>query len=169
MITWLRAASERRPARVDGPPAEGAQGARVESDLGAGSIVLAGPRGDVALVWKAGDGRRERLLPPGDYRLRTTRSERTEKGEHWFVSSTGPPGEPRALEPGEVARFEVDDSVHFEGQARWQHGSLQLGFAVKGADGRGLSVYRAGRRVPVDYALLDRAGEVLTGGRMNYG
>jgi hypothetical protein len=48
-------------------------------------------------------------------------------------------------------------------------GRLQLGFGIQGADGRGLSVYRNDKRVPVTYKLLARKGRVLASGGMNYG
>lgn len=142
---------------------------RVKSDLGAGSIILAGPDGDVTLSWAAADEARERLLPAGTYRLRTTRSERSQGDEHWFVSSTGPAGKPRRFAAGAVETIKVDDSVRFEGRAKRESGELQLNFMIAAADGRGLSVYRDDRRVDVGYEVLDRKGGVLATGTMNYG
>ncbi|MHC4957726.1 MAG: hypothetical protein ACYTGN_05065 [Planctomycetota bacterium] len=48
-------------------------------------------------------------------------------------------------------------------------GGLQLGFSITGADGRGLSIYRNGKRVAVSYRLVDGNGKVLDRGPMNYG
>lgn len=139
----------------------------VATNLEAGSIVLAGPKGDVALVWTGPN--QERGLPPGRYRLRTTRVERLKGKEHWFLSSTGPPGKAFDVEAGKTTRIEVPATVHFKPVVRRHGAKLQLGFSIVAGDGRGLSVYRDDRRVPVRYKVLDEDGRELVAGRMNYG
>ena len=141
-------------------PSDG--GGAVASDLAAGSIILQGTKGDVAVVWKAGEKDRARTLPAGAYRLRTTRIEREKDGEHWFLSSTSPPGLVVVVEPGKTATIDVKDEVHFKGRVRAHGGKVHLGFGITGADGRGLSVYRNDKRVAVTY-------RVLAEGAMNYG
>jgi hypothetical protein len=141
----------------------------VRSNIGSGSIVLAGPKGELTLLWRAGDKERRRAVPVGTYRLRTTRVVRKESGEDWFISTSGPAGKPRHLRSGETARLDIDPSVHFNSTVRRKSGRLQLGFTLKGADGRGLSVYRSDRRVPVTYRILSADGRVLGKGKMNYG
>jgi hypothetical protein len=132
-----------------------------------GSVVLSGRGGDVQLVWTK--EKRTWSLPPGAYRLRTSRVEREKDGEHWFLSSCGPPNKPFALEAKEH-RLDPGDTVHFQGMFRgWKQDRLVLGFAIRGADGRGLSIYRQDRRVPVTFEVLDKSGDVLEQGRMNYG
>ncbi len=141
----------------------------MEADVEAGNVLLAGPAGDVLLVWKRGEKDRARGLPPGSYRLRTVRVEREEKGRHWFVSTTGPAGEPLALEAGKTRRIEVPGEVRFHAMAKRKGREISLGFDVKGPDGRGLSVYRDDRRVPVLYRVLDAKGDEVASGTMNYG
>jgi len=123
----------------------------------------------VALVWTAADAVRTRALPPGEYRLRTTRLERVEDGAHWFVSSTAAPGAARRVAAGETLRLDVDPTVVFRGRVQKKHGKLHLGFVLQGRDGRGLSIYRADKRVPVTYRVVDSAGNELASGTMNYG
>ncbi len=141
--------------------------ALVETNLEKGSIILAGDKGDFALVWKGKKG--SRSLLPGGYRLKTTRIARTKGKGHWFLSQTGPPLPPQQLEPGKTIRIDVGDSVHFTPSVKREKGRLQLGFGIRGADGRGLSVYRNDKRVPVTYKLLSRDGRVVASGKMNYG
>lgn len=156
--------------RVDAPVDDAKGLGVVTSDLKAGSIVLAGPKGDVTLVWKAGDGDRARMLAPGAYRIRTTRVEREKKGVHWFLSATARPKEAsRDVKAGGRLRLDVPATVHFNGQVQRRGERLQLGFGVKDDRGRGLSVYRAGKRVPVTYKVLSKRGKVLAQGTMNYG
>jgi hypothetical protein len=141
--------------------------AHVETNLEEGSIILKGKEHDVALVWK---GKREaRLLAPGYYRVRTTRIVRRKGKDHWFLSQTGPPLPPSPFEQGKTIRIEVGDSVHFKGHVKRKKDRLQLGFGIRGADGRGLSVYKNDKRVPVTYKLLSRDGRTLASGTMNYG
>lgn len=128
--------------------------------------MLVGPAGDVTLVWSKGG---KRALPAGTYRVRTTRVERERGGMHWFLSSTSPPRESITIKAGRTVRVEVDDAVHFTCRARRKDDRIQLGFAIKGADGRGLSVYKNDRRVPVTYKVLAKDGKVLASGTMNYG
>jgi len=141
----------------------------VEPEFERGSVVLRGPTGDVSLVWADGKGPRARSLAPGEYRLRTTRVVREHEGRDWFLSSTGPLGPTRTLRAGETAKVEGCAEVRFQAHARRRHAELQLGFSVTGADGRGLSVYRDGRRVDVSYEVVDGAGRVLSRGTMQYG
>jgi len=121
-------------------------------------------------VWKTEDEDRARTLPSGTYRLRTVRIEKERDGTHWFLSSTGPPGEALAVEAGKTARLDVKAEVHFEAVARRQReGGVQLGFSIRGADGRGMSIYRDDRRVAVSYSLRAEDGSVVAEGTMNYG
>lgn len=133
--------------------------------------MLGNESGDVTLVWTDGEKDQARPVPPGSYALRTTRVERTQGGVTWFISSTGPAGDAMALRAGATRRIAVTDTVHFEAmvQRAGASGALQLGFAVRAADGRGLSVYRDDRRVPVTFEVLSKAGKVLASGTMNYG
>lgn len=144
--------------------------ARVEADIRAGSVVLAGPQGRFRLVWKEGDRRRKRPLPRGTYRLRDVRAEGTHEGVHWFFSSSGPWKKARRIEVEGETKLEVGDTVHVRvGSPGFKDGKLRIGFALLAADGRGLSIYRDGKRVPVGYRVLDKEGAVLAEGTMRYG
>jgi hypothetical protein len=138
-----------------------------------GSAVLAGPDGEVTLAF--GADAKECALPPGKYRVRTTRIVR----ENFILSSAGKP-EPalemkecakkaRMMDVAETARLQVGETVRFECRAKRHGKKLQLGFMIKGADGRGLSVYKDDKRVPVTYKVLAADGKVLAEGKMTYG
>lgn len=138
----------------------------VTASFETGSVVLAGPAGDVTLAWSKG-GRR--ALPAGTYRVRTTRVEREQGGVHWFLSSTSPPREKITVKEGRTVRIEAGAVVRFTPRIRQKDDRMQLGFAIRGTDGRGLSVYKNDRRVPVTYKVLAKDGQVLASGTMNYG
>jgi hypothetical protein len=154
------------PKRVDKATDLATGFGRVTAGFGAGSVVLAGPDGAVTLVWNKGGSR---ALPAGTYRVRTTRVEREKGGVHWFLSSTSPPRERITVKAAGTVRVEVGDAVHFQPRIGRKGDRMQLGFTIKGADGRGLSVYKNDRRVPVTYKVLAKKGKVLASGTMNYG
>ena len=164
LIDWLKDADRKRPSRST-------DGAAIVKAKDAGSVVLAGPGGDeVCIVW--GPRQPQARVTFGRYTVRTTRIERKLNDERWFLSSCGPVAQKQKkikLKRGEN-NFKLGDSVHFEGMIRgWRDGRLQLGFAVRGKDNRGLSVYRNDKRVPVTYKILTKKGKVLKQGSMNYG
>ena len=134
-----------------------------------GSVILAGPEGNVTVIWSEGDRDRRRGLPAGSYRVRTTRIERRKGDDHWFVSSTAPNGTEQRLVAGRTTKLTFAPEVHFQSRVKREGNRLQLGFVIQGADRRGLSVYRNDKRVPVTFEVLSASGKVLARGRMNYG
>lgn len=170
MIRWLGSDQAPRPELIDSAPDDDSDASFIESNIETGSVVLA--RGDrrITLAWKKGDDSRRRALPAGSYRLRTTRVERVDKdGTRWFVSLSGPGGRKLRIATGKTNRLVIDTAVHFKGKVKRRGHRLQLAMAITGANGRGLSIYKNGKRVAVDYKLLDAKGRVLARGRMNYG
>jgi hypothetical protein len=173
----LTSETEARPERVDEAPSDREKSALVTTSMARGSVVLSSPgRRDVALVWngKADAKRPEpRALPPGKWRVRTTRIERTKAGEHWFLSASSPHGQKLELEAGKPAHVEVAAVVVFNGKAARKGNGLQLGFTITSRDPggghRGMSIYKNKKRVPVLYEVRDTDGKVLSSGRMNYG
>ncbi len=143
--------------------------ARVVLERGSGHLVLSGERGEFAPAWRASDVERARGLPAGRYHLRTARLERELEGTHWCVSISGPPAPSLTLDAGRTRVLSVDGGIHFAAQARAEEGEIKLGFSIRSADRRGLSIYRDDRRVSVSYAVRAPSGEVLRTGTMSYG
>jgi len=111
-----------------------------------------------------------RGIPPGKYRLRTVRIERMEKDVHWFISATSPPRKPMQLRSDKKITIEVPDAIYFNGRVKPAgERQLQLGFVIEAKDRSGLSIYKAGKRVPVSYKVFSTKGTALAWGKMNYG
>ena len=123
----------------------------------------------MALVWAAGEKKRVRGIPPGNYRVRSVRQEREEKGSHWILSATTPHADARRFTAGKTTRLKVGDTLHIAGRAKLKKKRLQLGFSLQNAAGWGASVYRDDKRVAVTYEVLGKGGRVLASGPMNYG
>lgn len=167
-MKWLEA--QKPPPRA---PEKREGSGRVTASFETGSAVLSGPDGEVTLAWDAKTT--EYALAAGKYRVRTTRIVR----ENWIISSAGAP-EPaltvrlcaqpaRSMDVAETAHLRIDETVRFQCSAKRKGAKLQLGFSINAADGRGLTVYKDDRRVPVTYKVLAKDGTVLAEGTMTYG
>ena len=87
----------------------------------------------------------------------------------WFLSSTGPAVKKVQVSARSPNKLAIPGAVHFKARAHRKGQKLQLGFALFGADHRGISIYREGKRVPVTYRVLDQKGKTIAKGAMNYG
>jgi len=66
---------------------------------------------------------------------------------------------------GKNTRLEFDLRIHLASRIAGQRGSVY----VAGAHRAGLTIYREGARIPMEYRLLDGDGKTLTTGPMEYG
>ena len=80
------------------------------------------------------------------------------------------PCSPTGLRSGKKITLEVPNTIHFTGKVK-RNGKrqLRLGFGIQSKDRHGLSIYKAGKRVPVTYKVLSSKGTPLARGKMNYG
>lgn len=169
----MKSEERQRPTRFSAAPEDGGtkdKFALVESSIAQGSVILAGPKGDIALDWRKGDKDRVRGIPPGTYRVRTVRIERTKGKDQWFLSMTQPPKKPLRFSSSKRVKLDTSDTIRFAAHARPAgKKKLSLGFSIKGKAGEGLSIYRNGKRVSVTYTMFDAKGHRLGSGKMNYG
>jgi len=163
LIEWLKGRGGERPLTQIEPDAPSGY---ITTDVAAAQLILIGSGRPVTV--RVGNGKKA-PVPEGRFLLRTVRVQREKDGVAWFTSSTGPGGKPTRVRAGETTKVNLDPTVHFEAQAKRDKGELRLGFAIRGADGRGLSIYRDWKRVSIRYEVLDASGKALAGGRMNYG
>jgi len=147
------------------------------SEDGMGTVTPSFERGDLFLVDEEGtafrlswtgdekDGERKRALPAGKYALRTYRIVREKDGERWHVSATRPTIMSVEVKAGSNVEVEVDDSISIS--SRLNSGQAQM--MIHGDKKAGLSIYRAGKRIPIGYRVLGDDGTVLASGNMRYG
>jgi hypothetical protein len=161
---------------VDAPPAAadpGGGGRRgfVESDLGEGELFLAGAHHRVyRLAWIAGEKDRRRALPPGTYKLTGYRLVRADReGTRWFISTTSHGFRDVVVEAGKPTRVAIDPAIRITTRASLAADGLGGQMGIQAEPHVGLSIYRAGKRIPIDYRALDGDGRVLARGTMTYG
>lgn len=169
MIEYLSGTGLTRPTLIDKAPTERKTVALVTAPFDAGTITLAGPDGDVTLLWNHGEGTQARGIPAGAYRLRTTRVELAQGKKIWFISSTGAARDVRDYKQGATTSLPFPSQVHFTCRAKRKGKALSLGMGIKDASGQGLSIYRGSKRLTVGYAVLDAKGKELATGTMNFG
>jgi len=114
---------------------------------------------------------RRRSLPAGVYTLIGYRVIRRDKaGKIWFVSATAPRGIRKfAVVAGKQGKLEIDEQVAVDCAARRTKLGLRLLVTVTGEIESGLSIYRNGRRIPLEYRVLDSKGRVVARGGLEYG
>lgn len=137
----------------------------VMANVPQGEVFLKSDGGKVyRLTWAKGDKQRRRHLPAGSYQLT---GYRLVKGD-WFVSATG--GRSRVkVRRGKTTRLKVAAGVAVKFRAQRKGRNLFLGMGVQGSGGMGLSIYRGGKRIPIQYRLLSSKKKELASGKMNYG
>lgn len=121
----------------------------------------------VRLSWEDGpSGDRRRGVAPGRYDLVGYRLlARDVRGVEWHVSAGGTTIRELVLTAGTETRLALDPTIELD--ASLAHEGPRV--TVQGEAGAGLSIYRAGRRIPLRYRLRDAAGRVLDGGAFTYG
>lgn len=109
---------------------------------------------------------RRRALPPGRYTMLGYRLNRTdEHGERWDLSATKPGMRKLTIESDEVLELELDERITLRHRLTHKRFSVN----VIGDHGVGLTIYRAGKRIPIDFALQDQDGKQRFEGRIRYG
>lgn len=140
----------------------------LSSNISNGEMFLVDARGkSFRLSWKteAKQSPAARALPAGKYRLRTYRIQRELKGETWHLSSTAPAIRTVEIVAGENTVLKVDRRITVTSRVKGKRGMMN----IVGEHGAGLSIYQAGRRIPIRYRVLDAEGEELAQGAMTYG
>lgn len=111
-----------------------------------------------------GDPRRG--LAPGRYDLvGYLLLARDVRGVPWHVSAGGTTIRELTLTAGTETRLAIASTIELD--ASLAHDGPHV--TVQGEAGAGLSIYRAGRRIPLRYRLRDAAGRPLDGGAFTYG
>lgn len=191
MIQFLASGRLKPPLSIHLPGKQGSVGHGVlVPSFAEGSVLLKDAVGDVVRVaWesvtsaskvpggkavaraKPSEASMRRSLPAGVYTLigyRVIRRDRS--GRSWFVSATDPLGIRKfAVVSGKQKRLEIDERVSVECAARRTRMGLRLQVTVSGEIEAGLSIYRAGRRIPMEFRVLDSGGRVIARGGMEYG
>ncbi len=136
---------------------------------GIGALLVKDADGqDWRLSWEGDEpgADRRRGLPPGSYDVTGYRMiDRSREGEEWHISVTGVRHWKLEVDTGETLEVEVDATVHMRSGMRGKRATM----SIVGMHGAGLSIYKDGRRIPINFRVTDSEGEVLAKGPMNYG
>ena len=184
MIACLKSGSRKPPVTVTDPPG------KERGDVGfltptfdEGTLLLKSKSGEhYRLAWikderdqsagaaAAADSDRRRALPAGEYQLTNyVLLRRDAKQVQWFLSATGRLIRKIIVKAGEEQKIKLAEAVFMQCRAKPAHSQFEITMMIAGEHHSGLSLYRNGRRIPVQYRIIDQEGNELATGPMQYG
>ena len=159
----------------------------VQPSFAAGSILLKNAEGGfLRLSWGEGgevlaqvddqvddqEDDLKRAVAPGRYTLAGYRIlKHDDEGTRWFISALSPRGTRIVnVEKGKTTDIRVDETIFMQAKGRINKADrLAIQMQVLGGNHSGLSIYRDGVRIPIDYQIAVDDREILETGPMEYG
>jgi hypothetical protein len=185
LIKFFEARSIDPPRAITAPPAgidASTTDGFVRSNIPHGSLFLKDAHGKITrLAWKPTSetkpSTRLRALPPGTYTLTGYRIVRTDDtGTTWHISTLSPHGIRKVqVKPALPVEVRIDPTVHINASGHIPEKGPNVGkFAVTasilGQHHAGLTIYRAGKRIPLAYVITARGRDAaLEKGALDYG
>jgi hypothetical protein len=123
------------------------------------------------LIWDAEEAKdRRRALPAGDYVLTGyTITSRDKHGKEWHIAASAKMIAKLKVEAGATQPFKLDETIHIHFQSRVARRKLIVSVGVHGEHHSGLSIYKEGKRIPLDWQLTDASQKTLADGKLQYG
>ena len=133
----------------------------------------------IRLAWEPADGARNqpggkttrwRALPPGAYTVIGYRIMRDDdSGTEWCLSGISPKGLQKLdVKPGRVQKVTIPPSITFGARGTAGNGFM-IQVPIQGAHHAGVTIYKAGKRIAMSYAITGADGKELESGTMTYG
>ena len=197
MIRFLQSGALKPPHTVHRPPKAGATGyGLVVPSFEQGVVVLRDAKRHVIRVaWepptpkgtKSKDGKKaassgqkrdkptagdnSRALDPGVYTVIGYRVIRRDKaGARWFVAATESRGLKRiSVTRGQRQKIEIDPAIAVDCAALRTKSGLRILMTITGENESGLTIFRQGRRIAIEYRVLDAQEREVVSGVMKYG
>ena len=197
MIRFLRSGALKPPRTIHRPPKAGSTGyGLVVPSFDEGVVVLRDAKRHVVRVaWetltpkvtkpkkpkkrvpsvqkrrKRATGNNSRALDPGVYTIIGYRVIRRDKtGTLWFVSATETRGLKRiSVTAGKRQRIAIDPAIAVDCAALRSKTGLRILMTITGENESGLTIFRQGRRIAIEYRVLDAQGRAIASGVMKYG
>ena len=147
-----------------------------------GALVLKNENGEfVRLEWPGTDraaskktdrpadaGRRP--LPPGKYTVTNYRVARRDKdGREWFISATGKNIRQIEVVASQTHRLDLKPEIAMNCRVKSTGASVEVQAMIMGEHHAGLTIYRDGKRIPMEFVIVDADSKELASGPMNYG
>jgi hypothetical protein len=168
LIDYLRSQPLDLPTPITSTKAVGEGQGSVTSNITNGDLFLVDAEGKAfRLSWQDGasDKPEARVLPAGEYSLRTYRIARKQQGQDWHLSATAPKIQKVEVLEGKSVAIKVRHQITITSNVQGRMGTMN----IIGAPKVGLSIYRDQKRIPIDYRVLDADGKPLATGAMRYG
>lgn len=173
MIAFLKSGELPVPQAVAMPPTGViADAGFVIPNFGQGTVLLKDVDGKFhRLVWAdAAEKDRRRALRPGVYAITGYTVTRADSnGKDWHVAGTGRMIGKLKVETGTTQAVKLADAIHLKLQAKRSGDTLLITADVQGEHHCGLSIYRDGKRIPLDWRVTGGNQQILASGTIEYG
>ena len=73
-----------------------------------------------------------------------------------------------AMQSGRTQKISIDSSITFGAKGSAQNGFM-IQVPIQGQHHAGVTIYKNGKRIPMNYVVTSADGKVLEMGKMNYG
>lgn len=111
-----------------------------------------------------------RPLPPGKYTMTNYRVARRDKdGREWFISATGKNIRQIEVVAGQTQRLDLKLEIGMNCRAKPTASGVDVQAMIMGEHHAGLTIYRDGKRMPMEFVIVDSDGKELASGPMSYG
>ena len=173
MIAFLESDALKRPTTVAADTAFDTETGRVTSTISQGELFLH-PEGRkeerYRLHWAEKDKDRGRPLPVGTYVVTGYRHVAAAKDEaRWVWSTTSGGYDKLEVRADDTTHFAVRTELRVRARAIQRKGKHRVGLVFQAEKKLGNTLYRDGKRIPIEWQLLDGSDEVLSKGKMRYG
>ena len=155
------------------PPKDAEVTGKLTSTIDHGELFLHTKGGEgptYRLRWAPEDKDRSRCVPVGSYIVSGYRHVATAKDKATWVWSTTSKGYAELeVTKGETTHFAVHTKLQVRTRAVVRRGKHRVGLVFMAEKGLGNTLYRNGKRIPIQWQTLDADDEVLGEGTMRYG
>lgn len=106
-----------------------------------------------------------RAIPPGTYTLIAYRIVDRSEEDLWHIAVTSRSISRIEVKMNETTRVEIERSIGIGGELA----GGRVNLLVQGQANAGLTIYKNGARIPIDWKLVDGDGRPLQSGAIRYG
>jgi len=111
-----------------------------------------------------------RPLPPGKYTVTNYRMVRRDHGgREWFISATGKNIRQIEVVAGQTHRLDLRPEIAMNCRVKMTASGVDVQAVIMGEHHAGLTIYRDGKRIPMEFVIVDADGKELASGPMTYG
>ncbi len=124
---------------------------------------------DFRLSWEDPKATRN-SLPAGEYVVKSYRIiKEAPDGQIWHFSASKGSIKPLTIVAGKDSRLDLSSTIIMNSRMDTSQADTQIRMEIQGENKSGLTIYRAGKRIPMAYEITGADGVLKATGTMGYG